>query len=220
LSRGKLDEAVSEYRTAIELDSKLAVAHRNLGIVLFMQRQDDEALTQFHQALELNPGNAVAHATLGTVLRNRGQREDAIAEYRRALALDPGLATVHAFLGTLLFEQGTGGEAMVELQRARELDPHLSNSLHTLASELVQQALRSGSASQADATLIDACWALVTAKHLAPANVDYPAAVRRIDRRLGGRQHCPPGAEQVNSRKLPTAASGSNTAPFQAPKAH
>jgi Flp pilus assembly protein TadD len=183
---------------------------------LYTQHREEEALSEFHRALKLDPRNTMAHATLGAVLRNRGQREEAITEYRRAIALDPGVAAMHAILGTLLSEQAMSEEATAELQRARDLDPHLANTLYTLSSEFVKQALRSASASGANATLIDACWLLVTAKHLAPADADYRAAMRRIDRRLGGRQTCPPRLAQVNARGM----AGSNTEPFQAPRAH
>jgi tetratricopeptide (TPR) repeat protein len=145
------------------------------------------------RALELNPDSAIIHCSFGTILRDEGQREEAITEYRRATALDPGQAVFHALLGSLLSEQPDSDEAMAEFRRALELDPDLAGSLYGAASSLMEQASQERSAYKSDANLIDACWLLVTANHLAPANPDFSRAMRDADEKLEDRQHCPPG---------------------------
>jgi tetratricopeptide (TPR) repeat protein len=159
--------------------------------VLYLQHRGDEAHTAFRRALELNPESALLHGSFGTILRDEGQHEDAITEYRRATALDPGQAVFHALLGTLLSEQ-PDSDALVEFRRALELDPDLAGSLYSAASSLMEQASQGWWADKSDANLIDACWLLVTANHLAPANLDYSRAMRRVGEKLGDRQHCPP----------------------------
>jgi tetratricopeptide (TPR) repeat protein len=131
------------------------------------------------------------HARYGTMLRDLGRREDAIVEYRRAIALDDGQAIYHALVGTLLFDLAQNDAAMIEFRRALELDPKLAGDLDTTANSLINPASHVRSADMANANLIDACWMVVTASHLAPADVDYSPAMRRINGKLQGQHHCP-----------------------------
>jgi tetratricopeptide (TPR) repeat protein len=93
--RGQRDEAIAEFRKAIEIDPKLAAAHSNLGVVLLDPGQRDKAIAEFRKAIQLDPKVAAAHAALGLVLALRGQRDEAVAESRNAIQLDPKLAVAH-----------------------------------------------------------------------------------------------------------------------------
>ncbi len=76
---GTLDEAMAEYRKAIELDPKDSMAHNALGSALRQKGQVDEAIAELQKAIELNPKDASAHTSLGVVLRDKGQVDEAIA---------------------------------------------------------------------------------------------------------------------------------------------
>ena len=52
-ARDELDEAMAEYRRAIQLDSKLAVAHNALGECLQARDELDEAIAEYRRAIEL-----------------------------------------------------------------------------------------------------------------------------------------------------------------------
>ncbi|MCU0484092.1 MAG: tetratricopeptide repeat protein [Chloroflexi bacterium] len=74
LRTGRLDEAASAYREAIELGPDRAVPRRSLGVVCLRLGEPVAALTAFDGALELAPGDD--EATLGraqalVVLRRR-----------------------------------------------------------------------------------------------------------------------------------------------------
>ena len=56
-ARGRLDEAVAEYRKAVAVDPKLYPAWSNLGAALLDQRKPDEAITALREALRLEPGH-------------------------------------------------------------------------------------------------------------------------------------------------------------------
>ena len=85
----KLDEAISEYRQAIQLDPKSALPHNVLGNMLSDQGKAEEAISEYRQAIQLDPKDAVPHYNLGNVLLNQGKTEEAISEYRQAIQLDP-----------------------------------------------------------------------------------------------------------------------------------
>ena len=122
-------------------------------------------------------------ARLGTMFRDLGRREDAIAEYRRAITLDADQAILHALIGAMLSDTAQNDVAKSEFRRALELDPKLPAELGTFANSLIDQASLNGSADLANAALLDACWMLVTASQLAPANDDYSTMMRQLDRK-------------------------------------
>ena len=61
---GKLDEAVSRYRRALELKPKYIEAYNNLGAAFKDQGKLDEAVACYRRALELKPDFAEVHSNL------------------------------------------------------------------------------------------------------------------------------------------------------------
>jgi tetratricopeptide (TPR) repeat protein len=82
-----LEEALAEFRQALALDPKDALAKNNLGIVLVELGRPEGAMTEFHQAIALAPKNAQPHNNLGRVFQEEGRLEEARAEYHKALEL-------------------------------------------------------------------------------------------------------------------------------------
>jgi tetratricopeptide (TPR) repeat protein len=66
---GRLEEAETAYREAIQLNPQDAVAHTNLGLLLKEQGRAEEAEAAYCEAIRLNPQDAVAHTNLGLPLR-------------------------------------------------------------------------------------------------------------------------------------------------------
>jgi lipoprotein NlpI len=87
--QGKTDEAIAEFRKAIELDPRFAVAHSSLGNVLSDQGKTDEAIAEYRKAIELDPRDATSHISLGNTLSGQGKTEEAMTEYNAAIRLDP-----------------------------------------------------------------------------------------------------------------------------------
>jgi hypothetical protein len=61
----------------------------------------------------------------------------------------------------------------------------------SFAMSFIERASQSAAPSLANTILIDACWLLVTADHLAPGDADRSAGMQRIDERLAGQPRCP-----------------------------
>jgi len=130
--RGWLDEAVKEFRKAIDLDPESAHAHDNLATVLAEKKRYREALTEYLAALELDPDAPTAHYNLANFLATHGL-EMAVEEYRASLALDPEHPDTHLNLGLTLAEQGNTAEAERTLRTAVELAPRDAYPRHELA---------------------------------------------------------------------------------------
>jgi serine/threonine-protein kinase len=121
--KGRLDEAITCYRKAIELDPKSAGAHIKLGIALYSKGQMDEAIACLRKAIELDPKEAVAHGAQGNALLAKGQVNEAIDCYKKAIELDPKNAKAHVNLGAALFHEGQVDEAIASVRKALELEP-------------------------------------------------------------------------------------------------
>lgn len=130
--RGWLDEAVKEFRKAIDLDPESAHAHDNLATVFAEKKHFREALGEYLAALELDPEAPTAHYNLANFLATHAL-DMAVDEYRASLALDPEHPDTHLNLGLTLADQGKPEEAERALRTAVELAPKDPYPRHELA---------------------------------------------------------------------------------------
>ena len=88
-SRGRLDEAIGEFRRALSLDPDAAATHWHLGAALASTGSNDEALVHLRRSAELAPGNSQVQNDLGLMLARLGRMDEAAGHFQRALTLDP-----------------------------------------------------------------------------------------------------------------------------------
>ncbi len=91
-ARGGLDQiraAAADFRRALELNGRDAVAHHNLAWLQHLLGQDAEARREWEQAVALDPSTAVYHLSLGIFLEEQGEAAAADREYGAALELAP-----------------------------------------------------------------------------------------------------------------------------------
>ena len=108
--QGLTDEAIEQYREALELDPASASAHYNLGASLVRRGESAAAERHFRTALARMP-SAPAFAGLGLALSQQGRVDEATASLRDAVEADPEYAAAYDQLGTILAEQGRLEEA-------------------------------------------------------------------------------------------------------------
>lgn len=89
LGRGRIDDAIGEFRRAIALKPWIANAHRNLGVALKEKGDIPGAAAAFRRAIAARPGIADAHFNLAEVLAETGIYEEALEEYSAAIRLQP-----------------------------------------------------------------------------------------------------------------------------------
>src|SRR6185295_18584178 len=82
--------ATGEFRHAIEIDPKYAVAHNNLGRALRELGEIDAAISECRRALELIPDNANSLVNLRSALELKGEFAEALAATRRFHELGGG----------------------------------------------------------------------------------------------------------------------------------
>jgi protein O-mannosyl-transferase len=86
---GALDQALAEYRMAIQLRPTEQVPYMKLGLCLAEMRQLDEADRTFQKLEQIAPGSAVARNGRGAVAMIAGRYEAARDFYRSALVAHP-----------------------------------------------------------------------------------------------------------------------------------
>jgi serine/threonine protein kinase/Flp pilus assembly protein TadD len=138
-NKGRLDEAIAEYREAIRLKKDYAPAHNNLGIVLRDKGQFDEAIAEYRKTLRIKRDFAPGHNNLGVVLHDKGQLEEAIAEYREAIRIKKDYAEAHCGLGVALRGKGQLDEAIAEYHEAMRLKKDFAEAHINLGYLLEQQ---------------------------------------------------------------------------------
>jgi tetratricopeptide (TPR) repeat protein len=95
------EEAMAAYRSALEIDPRLADAHLNLGRLLHERGETAAAEAHYRQALAVRPDDATAAFNLGVALQDLGRLEEAAEAYESALAIDRSLADAHYNLSGL-----------------------------------------------------------------------------------------------------------------------
>jgi tetratricopeptide (TPR) repeat protein len=142
LRRGELDEAISQFQTALNIRSRnaethynlgAALIHNNLGNALARKQFSDEAIAHFQEAVKLRPDYADAYYNFGSVLFQQGRVDEAMTQWKKALAIQPLDAEIHRNLGGAFRKKGQLKLAIVEYEQALELVPDDTAALKGLA---------------------------------------------------------------------------------------
>jgi tetratricopeptide (TPR) repeat protein len=120
-SRGQIDEAIGEFRTAIRLQPA-AVAYKSLGAAYQAKGLINEAIEQYRLAVRLEPADVDAHSYLAAAYAESGALDKAIEHFRIAVQLRPDSANAQYDLGTAYLEKGRPAEAIPHLEAAVRLN--------------------------------------------------------------------------------------------------
>ncbi len=83
------NDAVREFRRALELNPNDGNAHQWLGLTLSWMGRSDEAITELKRAVELDPLNLKYNSNLAQVYRNARRYDLALEQHRKTLEMDP-----------------------------------------------------------------------------------------------------------------------------------
>jgi tetratricopeptide (TPR) repeat protein len=137
--KGRVDEAIAQYQTALQIEPYNAAAHNNLGNALLKKGRVDEAIAHYQTTLQIKPDNAEAWYNLGNALLKKGRVDEAIAPYQAALQIKPDNAEAWYNLGNALIQKGGVDEAIVYFQKALEIKPEYAEAHNNLGSALLQK---------------------------------------------------------------------------------
>jgi tetratricopeptide (TPR) repeat protein len=139
----RFQEAVLEFRSALQIDDKLADAHWGLANAYEGLQRYQEAFDEMRETAALDPNNFDVRLKLGNYyLVGAKQSPAALGEAeglaKQILEKDPNHIEAHILMGSVLFAQDKKQEALAELNRAVELNPQRVESYLSLARFYVQ----------------------------------------------------------------------------------
>ncbi len=123
----KFGEAEREYRRAIELNPKYALARQRLGQLLAEQGRFDESRVEQTAALEIDPLSLNANMSLAALAYLSRDYDGAVEQLRRTLDLDPAYGEATGLLGWVYVLKGAHDDAVrtwlgdSDTEAAREL---------------------------------------------------------------------------------------------------
>lgn len=123
-----ISEAIAAAQTAVDLDSRDAMAHYALGRAYTIAGRHDEAIPRLQDAIDLNPSLARAYYALGFALVNSGYPEQGIEPLKTAVRLSPHDPTV--------------GQFMVQISRAYLFLDHYEDALQWAKEALSRPNIR------------------------------------------------------------------------------
>jgi len=144
---GDTDNAIQEYRRALELNPNNAEAHLRLGFLIYNARQKyKEGMAHYNDALKANPSDPRIHHDLGMALLHQKQFDQAIKHLSEALQRMPnGLnkqynpVGMHYNLALAFSYAGRPEEAITHFAEVLRLDPNNAPVHYRLAIMLADQ---------------------------------------------------------------------------------
>jgi len=123
LRLSKPDQAVVDFRQAVELNPASPANHTNLGIAYYQAGNLQEAKPAFNKAVELDPDKTMTRLLLAQVLAATNDLTEAEKEYRQVLAREPGNAKAMRGVGFCRIRQADYGAAVTAYGDATRAEP-------------------------------------------------------------------------------------------------
>lgn len=121
-AKGNEDEAVVEWKKALELNPNDPFANNDLGTHLLKKGRLDEAIVYFQKAVEAKPEYADAQNNLGIALTQEGKLDEASAHLQKAQEDDRRNLQTYYNLGALYYMQGKIPEALAQWREGLQVD--------------------------------------------------------------------------------------------------
>lgn len=99
--QGKYEQAIEEYKKAINADPEFSTAYLYLGDTYYKLNKYDDAIQQYSEAIKKDPKNKRPYHYLGDAYLAKNNVEKAIENYQKALEIDPDYTIVQAKLADL-----------------------------------------------------------------------------------------------------------------------
>ena len=144
MALSKIDEAITQFQSAIKANADNINPHYQLGLAYSLLKKYPEAVAEFREMSRRAPQIPEPRLQSGVILLFYMQKpEEAAIEFRVLVKLKPTDAISHFYLGTALYNiTGKADEAIAEFREAVRLDPTNDN-----AKSYLDRALKARSAA-------------------------------------------------------------------------
>jgi tetratricopeptide (TPR) repeat protein len=197
VQKGKIDDGIAHYRSALQMQPDSWDAEYNLGAALLRRGQVDEAIQHCERAVVMRPTDPDAQVSLGDALLRKGRIDDAIDHYQKATMARADHFLARYGLCHALLEKGELDSAIQVCRSALVLWP-LDADCHTALAIALEEKGNPAEAIQhyekalevspsSISTLTNLAWLLATSQDASVRN--GPKAVqlaKQADRVVGG----------------------------------
>jgi tetratricopeptide (TPR) repeat protein len=132
MADGQPEEAMAQYRKALEIEPGYPGAHNNLGIALLGEGRVDEAVAQLEAAIAIAPRDAESHNNLGLAFRRQGKLAEALGQYGAALEIKPDDLLTNFNMGNACLQAGRVDDAIARYQKALQISPGFADAHNNL----------------------------------------------------------------------------------------
>ncbi|MGB9082769.1 MAG: tetratricopeptide repeat protein, partial [Desulfuromonadaceae bacterium] len=136
---GKLDEAISAYRLAINQDPGNVNAHRRLADIFTWRGSFTEAAAQYRELIRLREDNPLYHLSLGRVYDRMKELKNAVSEYEKAVKLDLNNIEGHRELARIFAQGHQSAKAEYHYKEVLRLDSEDEAARNALINQYVKQ---------------------------------------------------------------------------------
>jgi tetratricopeptide (TPR) repeat protein len=142
LEQFKHKEGAEQFRRALSIDPKLALARVNLAIALFNVPDVAAAEKEAAAAAAAAPDAPQPQYLLGLIARQQGRLDEAAAHFQRVLKTDPRDVGANVQLGQLYVQQRKFPEAVAAFRVALAAEPYNGTALYNLGTALLRAGQR------------------------------------------------------------------------------
>ena len=138
-AHGDADEAIADFRKALEIWPNQSKDHNNLGKALVQKGRIAEAMDHFQTALRVSPDDPDTESNIGAASLQQGDADEAISHLRRAVEKWPRHAQGHINLGNALLQNREIDAAIAEYEKTLALPFDHAESHYSIGTALRQK---------------------------------------------------------------------------------
>src|SRR5436309_3802987 len=138
-AHGDTNEAIADFRKALEIWPNQSKDHNNLGKALVQKGRIAEAMDHFQTALRVSPDDPDTESNIGAASLQQGDADGAISHLRRAVEKWPRHAQGHINLGNALLQNREIDAAIAEYEKTLALPFDHAESHYSIGTALRQK---------------------------------------------------------------------------------
>ena len=116
------NDAIQEYRLALQLRPDEAELHEALGEIFLKKKSYDEAQAELEASLRLDPSHPHTLCLLGRLYVLKHENEKAVPYLQKSLRYEPDMPDANNLLGTAYVRLGEDAKAIPALEKAVPID--------------------------------------------------------------------------------------------------
>src|SRR5499426_4315265 len=134
----KHEDAMKQFKQALEGDPNFAVARINLALAYFYLNDSRAAVEEARAGVKLAPDSPYAHYALAAALRNEKLYDESLAEFNKVLSIDPRDSATNIQIGQLHAQKQQYPQAIASFKRAIESEPYNATAVYSLAQAMIR----------------------------------------------------------------------------------